>query len=133
MKKTHTLKNILNKVKSKTGYNILDNSKAPDTTFQFGGCRILADAFSKHFNRPLYVVYNKKENRIEHFVVSIIRDVFLDSDGIQSEEQIIKKIKEDGFYSDGVLEILPFENEMDTGTIIQDLEASEKLIELLKK
>lgn len=123
---------LIKLLKSKDAYNILDNSKASDTTFQFGGCLILADALSIYYDLPIYVVYNKKKNIIEHFVVKL-NSMFLDSDGIQSKIEIIKKVADDGIYDIMDLDLIEYSKEMDSSDIIKDMEASKKLIELFNK
>ena len=70
-------------------YKILDKSKASMTTWQEGGCWILADALSKYFNIPIYVVYNNTLEQVEHFIVFWGKFEYLDSDGFQSSQQLI--------------------------------------------
>lgn len=123
---------LIKLLKSKKAYDILDNSKAPDTTFQFGGCWILADALSIYYNSPIYVVYNKQKNIIEHFVVKL-NSMFLDSDGLQSNDYIINKIADYGGYDIMDLELIEYNKEMNSSDIIKDIETSKKLIELFNK
>ena len=123
---------LIKLLKSKEAYDILDNSKAPDTTFQFGGCWILADALSIYYNLPIYVVYNKKKNIIEHFIVKL-NSMFLDSNGIQSKTQIIEKVADDGGYDVMNLDLIEYNKELDSSDIIKDIEASKKLIDLFNK
>lgn len=124
--------NIIKLLKSKKAYEILDNSNAPDTTFQFGGCWILAEALSVYYDLPIYVVYNKEKNIIEHFVVKL-NTMFLDSDGIQSKKQIIQKVAEDGNYDNNDLVIIEYNEKLNSFGIIRDVEASKRLIELFEK
>ena len=123
---------LIKLLKTKEAYYILDNSKAPDTTFQFGGCWILADALSLYYNLPIYVVYNKKKNIIEHFIVKL-NSMFLDSNGIQSKVQIIEKVADDGEYNIMDLGLVEYNKELDSSDIIKDIDASKKLIELFNK
>lgn len=127
---------LLNLIKSKKAFDILDSSKAPETTWQQGGCWILADALSIFYNSPLYVVFNKTLNHVDHFVVQISpRDVFLDSDGFQSAKELIGKTREDigPKHWDSEWEVVEFHDGMNTGDIPRDLEASQKLVDLFSK
>jgi hypothetical protein len=123
---------IIKLLKSKKAFEILDNSNAPGTTFQFGGCWILAEALSSYYNLPIYVIYNKQKNIIEHFITKL-NTMFLDSDGIQSNTQIIKKIAEDGNYNISDLYLIKYNEKLNNTYITKDTEASKKLIELFNK
>lgn len=127
-KETKDIPQIIKLLKTEEAYNILDTSKAPLTTFQFGGCWILADALSAYYDLPIYVVYNKKKDMIEHFVVKL-NSMFLDSDGIQSEAKIIKKVADDGMYNTNELEIIKYNKDLNSSAIVKDLNASKKLID----
>jgi hypothetical protein len=123
---------IIKKLKSKEAFEILDGSKAPDTTFQYGGCWILADALSMYYyDIPVYVIYNKIRNRIEHFFVKI-NSMYLDSDGIQTEQQMIKKVAIDDNYNIDDLSIIKYDGQEYDG-IIRDLNASKKLVNFFNK
>lgn len=124
------IKHILKVIKSKQAYQILDDSAASGTSFQAGGCWILADALSMRFNLPLYVVVNTKKNVIEHFMVQY-NNVFLDSDGIQSYNAIINKIAKYGFYDTNDLIIIPYDDKLNHHDIVRDTNASKQLLHLL--
>jgi hypothetical protein len=122
---------VLNKLKSDEGYNILDASKAANTTFQEGGCWIFAEALSKYYDLPIYVIYNIFKRRVEHFFVKL-NNMFLDSDGIQSSVEMLKKISEDGFYNINDLIIVKFNDKLNTSDIIRDNDASNNLLKLIE-
>jgi hypothetical protein len=125
-----TLKGLIN---SKAAFNILDATEASMCDWQEGGCWILADAFSIYFNLPLYVVYNNTSKHVEHFIVHWSKYDYLDSDGFQSKETIINKVLKGIYPKIDDLEILEYKHEMETGDIVRDLKASNKLVELFKK
>lgn len=126
------IKSIIDILKTKKAYDILDSSNASHTTFQFGGCWILADALSLYYGLPIYVVFNKNKNSVEHFVVKL-NTSFLDSDGIQSAQVVIKKVADDGFYKINDLQILKYDENMDTSGILRDVNASKKLVKLFNE
>lgn len=119
-------------IKSKEAFDILDKSKAKDTTFQFGGCWILADALSIYYNQPIFVIFNDKLNRVEHFVVQI-NTSYIDSDGIQSNQELINKVAKDGSYNKNDLSLIPYNPKMNTTNIPTDIATSNKLVELFKR
>lgn len=126
------IKTILRRTKSNKAFEILDSTEANGSDWQEGGCWILADALSEYYGLPLYVVYNKKHNRVDHFMVKIGSE-FLDSEGIRSPYKLIEDMTEIYPFSKEDLEILPYDPNMETEDIVRDLEASEKLIELWDK
>lgn len=128
-KNRKTIKQILN---SDEAYKILDSSDANNCTFQFGGCWILADALAEYYDSPVFVVYNKTKKIVEHFVIKI-NNSYVDSDGIQSEMQLINKVSEDGGYNKNELSVTSYNNKMNTEDIVEDKKASKKLAELFKK
>lgn len=131
-KRYKEVKDIVKILKSKKAFDILDNANDFDISFQFGGCWILADALSLYYELPIYVVYNKKKKNIEHFVVKI-NTMYIDSDGIQSDTTIMKKVAEDGKYDINDLEVIEYNKKMNSSDIIRDLDTSKKLVELFNK
>ena len=126
------VKALVKILKSKKAYEILDNSKAPETTWQAGGCWILADALSMLFyGLPIYAVYNSKKGIVEHLFVKV-GTMYLDSDGMQSKSEMIKKISEESFQNKDFLEIVKFNKLLNTEGIVKDFDASKKLVELLR-
>jgi len=128
MEKKRNLKRIIN---SNIAYEILDNSKAGSVTWQEGGCWILAEALSKYFNEPMYVVFNITKHRVEHFVVKHDNE-YLDSLGMRTENQVIKDVLE--FMSiKHKLMLIKYNSKMNTDGIIRDTETSDLLVELFNK
>ena len=122
---------VLKILKSNSGYEILDNSVANGTDYQSGACWIMADALSIYYNLPVYVVFNNKENRVEHFVVRA-GSQYLDSDGYQSKQELINKTKDDGFYKHNNFDVVEYKEGMNTSNIIRDISTSKKLVALLQ-
>jgi hypothetical protein len=81
---------------------------------------------------PVYVVYNKKYGRIEHFVVEVNRN-FLDSDGMQSNYSLIDKVAKDGFYNPEDLEVIEYNENLNHATIVRDLDVSKKFVDEFNK
>lgn len=133
-------------------FEIIDQSKAPNTTPMEGACWIVADALSMAINAPVYCIYNEALNHIDHFMVKTGRGVYLDGLGFQSEQQILKenlshyemiyagdwvKKGEDGekaYVTLDKLHAVEFAPKMKSlaKDIIQDLDASRQIAELLK-
>ncbi len=119
------------RVKSKKWYKILDESKVSGSTFQCGGCWVMADALSMYFEVPLYVVYNETDNRVEHFVVKLNKDCFMDSEGTHSTKEMINKVIEDGFYYNKEIVIKKYNEKLNTEGLVRDLETSKIFYNLL--
>lgn len=126
------INHVIKFLKTNKAYEILDNSEANGTTFQSGGCLILADALSLYYDVPLFVVFNTSEKRSEHFVVKV-GSMYLDSDGLQSEKEILNKVSEEGFYDIKNLTLLPFHEDMRREGIIRDLFASKLFVATFMK
>lgn len=129
---------IMRKLKTKKAFDILDESEAHGSTFQYGGCWILADALSIYYDLPIYIVYNDKYDRIEHFVVQIQND-YIDSDGLQSSYTMLRKLSKEGQlsryewkYDIDDLSIIKYDNQ-NHGNIVKDLNVSKKLVEYFDK
>lgn len=124
---------VLKKIHNDEAFEILDRSKASGTTWQEGGCWVLADALVHLWGSYLYVVFNKKMNRIEHFIVKN-NDEFFDSDGYQDEWDIIEKINDEQFgkYHISVYDVLPYDKSMNTSDIVRDVETSLELSNYFK-
>ena len=117
------LKNIIH---TKGAYDILD--EVDGNTWQEGGCWILADTINMLMDTPIYVIFNNELNRVDHFVVKM-GSQFFDSDGYQSEKELIKKNVMEQFYKypEEVFTLIPYTDDMNTDDIIQDLNVSQKL------
>lgn len=118
-------------IHTKGAYDILD--EVDGNTWQEGGCRILADTINMVMDAPIYVIFNNELNRVDHFVVKL-GSQFFDSDGYQSEKELINKNVKEQFYkySPQVFTLIPYTDDMNSGDIIQDLNVSQKLKEYIE-
>lgn len=131
--KQTTFIDVLN---SDEAFDIIDQSKAPNTTPMEGACWIVADALSMALNKPLYAVYNKKTDRIEHFLVKVGKGTFVHARGFESETQVLRDVIEDLEMNDITLQdlvLVPYEEVKNKAkNIVRDIEASKKIAELLQ-
>lgn len=118
-------------IHTKGAYDILD--EVDGNTWQEGGCWILADTINMLMDSPIYVIFNNELNRVDHFVVKM-GSQFFDSDGYQSERELIKKntMEQHYKYSEDVFTLIPYSDDMDTSDIIQNLNISQKLKEYIE-
>ena len=127
------IRNILN---SDAAYQILDNSSAGESTWCAGGCAILAYALKMVYGYPIYVIYDYNYKRTQHFIVQTPRGTYIDCDGEQKDilrNFIRKEYFEEKFK--GVkpnLKILPYTEDLKNDSIPIDMNASQKLAELIK-
>jgi len=117
-------------LRSKEAYQILDDSKAPGTTWTAGGCGILALALSEHFSAPIWAVYNTTNKHVEHFVVKVENGNFLDADG--EHRDMIRDFLQNEIVN-GELKLVPYDKSLDIGDIVMDETAARKLVELFKE
>ncbi len=124
-------KNYINNIlTSEIAYDILDSSNANGGTWCAGGCAILAFALNITYGFPVYVIYNKTLNQIEHFGVKTPDNTYIDCNGEQREW--IRNFKRREFYMHPEYEliILPYDNNLNNKHIPIDMSASKKLVEL---
>jgi hypothetical protein len=122
-----SLKKILN---SNEAYEVLDNSKAGESTWCAGGCAILAYALNTLYGFPVYVIYDYNNNQIDHFMVKGNNNTFIDCDGEQ--KNILHNFKRKENLSNKKMGILKYSENLKNNGIPIDMEASQKLVELIK-
>jgi len=117
-------------LRTKEAYQILDDSKAPGTTWTSGGCGILALALSEFYSAPIWAVYNTTNKHVEHFVVKVENGNFLDADG-EHVNMIGDFMKNEIVH--GELTLVPYDKKMNIGDIVMDENAAKRLVELFNK
>jgi hypothetical protein len=128
MQNKNTLKKILN---SNEAYEILDNSKAGESTWCAGGCAILAFALNIVYGYPIYVIYDYDWKQIDHFIVKTPNNTYIDCDGEQKD--IVSNFRKKEHYErpDVKLGILPYTQNLKNNGVPIDMEASQKLADLI--
>lgn len=126
-KNKNNLKSVLN---SDEAYAILDDSPASGTMWTEGGCAILAFALNKAYGYPVYVIYDKTFDQVDHFVAKTPEGLFVDYYGPQ--KYILRNFKQREMLQDREMVLKPYEKGMNISDIVIDDKASTKLAELIK-
>lgn len=121
--------NLLDILNSNEAYEILDSSDANNSTWCAGGCAILAFALNILYKYPVYVVYDYENNQIDHFLVKTPNNTYIDCDGEESNKLEQYK-KREGLESKN-LKIIRYSNDLRNTAIPIDMEASQKLADLI--
>ena len=121
-------------VNSDRSYEILDASKAKDSTWLAGGCKILADAIESSVGGDQVVLYRAGNNHIQHYAVRI-GDMYLDGDGVSTRRALLDRWKK----AEGIpdVRIAKSSEAKSLGLIekgiVSDPEASQKMADMLKE
>ena len=138
LEKTNSLNEDLNKkgiraiLDTDEAYEILDSTRANGSTWCAGACAVLAYALNIVYGYPIYVIYNRTDSQVEHFVVLTPKGTYIDCDGEQ--KQLLTNFRRKDFYlhPEKKLEIRPYTEDLNTNDIVFDMTASQKLAELIK-
>lgn len=134
------VKKIITALKKDEFFELLDSSKAPGTTPMEGACWIVADALNIAFGWPVYAVYNRALEHIEHFVVKVGDNKYLDAMGLQTEYELLEEMVLIWHLSNRTdittrdMRIIEYDSDFKNLTkgIIQDLNASKRIADYLQ-
>ena len=127
-------KNVFTVIDSEEGLAVLDSTKAAGSDWGEGGCAILAFALKQIWEDScLYVIYNHRLRRVEHFGVRRPNGLVVDSSGVYAgESEWLEEFE--AFYTERKgdnLAAIPYSTAQNTDEIVIDKAASSRLAELI--